>query len=101
MPGRYRPPAWAATGAPTSASVTTLLRARPLIMPLSFVGGAAARQGQVGHQDRHRDRGHPADPRGLAEGARPLRGQLLDHLAREARDRGVVELLGEADLVGA
>ena len=46
-------------------------------------------------QDRDRCRRHAADPGRLADGARPDRLELLDHLVRQPRDVAIVEVVRE------
>src|SRR5690349_16853025 len=83
-PGSTRPPACAAAGERRSSAATALRGA--LIWRRMYVGGTPPRQGEMGHQDRHRRRGDPGHPRGLAHRAGTQRRQLLDHLAGQAGD---------------
>src|SRR5262245_23715315 len=47
----------------------------------------------VGDQERERGRGHPVDPAGLADCARPDRGELLTRLIRESLYAPVVDVI--------
>ena len=61
----------------------------------SATGRFPALPAQMRDQERQRRRRHAIDAAGLADGARPVRSQLLADLVGQARQRRIVEIVGQ------